>query len=152
MHPQPQPIAAAAAPIPLPTSAESDALLRIRHSCAHILAMAMQRVHRGARVTIGPAIERGFYYDFDMAAADEGPFLEAKLGKVAKEMRRIIRKDLPFVREEVTAEEARERIEGTGEPYKLEILDSILQRCAARSVLCAVARGALVRRQEGRVT
>lgn len=114
--------------IALPTSDESDELLRIRHSCAHIMAMAMQRVHRGAQVTIGPWIENGFYYDFDMSGAE--PFTEKVLKKVKKELRRIIRKDLPFIKEEVTPDEARARIEELGEPYKLEILDSILARCS----------------------
>jgi threonyl-tRNA synthetase len=113
--------------IQLPTSDESDDLLRIRHSCAHIMAMAMQRVHRGTQVTIGPWTERGFYYDFDMSKSEK-PFTEAVLKKVRKEMRRIIRKDMPFIREEVTPEEARKRINDIGEPYKLEILDSILER------------------------
>ena len=61
------------------------------------MAMAMQRVHRGAQVTIGPWIDNGFYYDFDMSNAE--PFTEKVLKKVKKELRRIIRKDLPFVRE-----------------------------------------------------
>jgi threonyl-tRNA synthetase len=115
----------------LPTSDESDELLRIRHSCAHIMAMAMQRVHRGTQVTIGPWIEKGFYYDFDMSGAEK-PFADKILKKVQKEMRRLIRKDLPFVCEDVTADEARRRIQDLGEPYKLEILDSIL----AKYVVC----------------
>lgn len=92
------------------------------------MAMAMQRVHRGAQVTIGPWIENGFYYDFDMSGAE--PFTEKVLKKVKKELRRIIRKDLPFIKEEVTPDEARARIEELGEPYKLEILESILARCS----------------------
>lgn len=116
--------------VALPTSNESDELLRIRHSCAHIMAMAMQRVHRGTQVTVGPWIEKGFYYDFDVSAAEK-PFTDKVLKKVQKEMRRLIRKDLPFTCEEVSAGEARERIEGLGEPYKLEILDSILEKCGS---------------------
>lgn len=50
----------------LPTSSESPGLLAVRHSAAHVMAMAVQRVHKGARCTIGPWIDRGFYYDFDM--------------------------------------------------------------------------------------
>ena len=119
------------ASIPLPTSDESDELLRIRHSCAHIMAMAMQRVHRGTQVTVGPAIERGFFYDFDISAVEK-PFTDKVMKKVQKEMRRIIRADLPFVREEVTAAEARQRIEKQTEPYKLQILDGIVERYDAR--------------------
>lgn len=108
----------------LPTSDESEELLRIRHSCAHIMAMAVQRLHKGAQVTIGPWTERGFFYDFDMPQ----PLTEKDLPKIRKEMQRILRKNLPFVREEVAATEARARIEAAGEAYKLEILDSIVQR------------------------
>lgn len=120
--------------VALPTSDESDQLLRIRHSCAHLMAMAMQRMHRGTQVTIGPWTDNGFYYDFDMSNAE--PFTEKVLKKVKKEMRRLMRKDLPFVREEVTADEARRRITELGEPYKLEILDSILARCSSAVLHC----------------
>ena len=61
------------------------------------MAMAVQRVHPGAQCTIGPWIERGFYYDFDMPA----PIADKDLPKIRKEMLRIIKSDLPFVREEV---------------------------------------------------
>ena len=92
---------------PLPTSDESEELLRIRHSCAHIMAMAVQRLHKGAQVTIGPWTERGFFYDFDMPQ----PLTERDLPKIRKEMQRILKKNLPFVREEVSAAEARRRIQ-----------------------------------------
>jgi hypothetical protein len=92
--------------------------------CAHIMAMAMQRLHPGAQCTIGPWIERGFYYDFAMPA----PIADKDLPKLRKEMQRIIRKDLPIESEEVAAGEARARIAAAGEPYKLELLDSILER------------------------
>lgn len=109
----------------LPTSDESDELLRLRHSAAHMMAMAVQRLFPGAMCTIGPWIERGFYYDFDMAG---NPLTESDLKKVQKEMERISRQNLPFIREEVAPEEARSRIEAIGEPYKIEILDSILAK------------------------
>lgn len=92
--------------------------------CAHIMAMAVQRLHKGAQCTIGPWIERGFYYDFAMPA----PLTEKDLPKIRKEMQKIIRRNLPLVREEVPADEARRRITEAGEPYKLEILDSIVER------------------------
>eukprot|EP00873_Tetraselmis_striata_P009772 jgi/Tetstr1/430036/TSEL_019897.t1 len=111
--------------IELPTSDESEDMLRLRHSAAHVMAMAVQRLFPSAQCTIGPWIERGFYYDFDTSDA---PLMEADLKKVQKEMERISRAKLPFVREEVGAEEARSRIEAIGEPYKLEILDSILAK------------------------
>ena len=88
------------------------------------MAMAVQRIHKGAQCTIGPWIERGFYYDFAMPA----PIAEKDLPKIRKEMQKIIKRNLPFIREELAPEEARKRIEEAGEAYKLEILDSILER------------------------
>lgn len=112
--------APAAPPAPLPTN-DDEELLRIRHSSAHILAMAVQRLFPKAQVTIGPWIENGFYYDFD----SPDTFSDADLKKIKKEMQKIIKKKLPITREEVSREEARARIDALGEPYKLEILDAI---------------------------
>ncbi|GLI63699.1 hypothetical protein VaNZ11_006748, partial [Volvox africanus] len=116
----------------LKTSDESEQLLRIRHSCAHIMAMAVQRLYKGVQVTIGPWTERGFFYDFQWPA--DSPINEKDLKKIKKEMAKIIKADLPFVREEVTPAEAEARIRAAGEPYKLEILQSILQRNASASI------------------
>lgn len=88
------------------------------------MAMAVQRLYKGAQCTIGPWIERGFYYDFAMPV----PIADKDLPKIRKEMQKIIKRDLPFIREEVAPQEARHRIEAAGEPYKLEILDSILEK------------------------
>eukprot|EP01018_Ginkgo_biloba_P026179 Gb_06729 [translate_table: standard] len=104
----------------LPTNKTSEDLLRIRHTSAHVLAMAVQKVFPDAKVTIGPWIERGFYYDFDMQ-----PLTDKDLKKIKKEMDRIINRNLPLIREEVSREEAERRIRAINEPYKLEILDSI---------------------------
>ncbi|MEW5304784.1 MAG: hypothetical protein WDW36_007371 [Sanguina aurantia] len=114
----------------LPTSEESDKLLRIRHSCAHIMAMAVQRLFKDAQVTIGPAIERGFYYDFDI----KEPLTPVDLKKIRREMQKIVRSNLPFVREEVSASEAQTRIQAINEPYKLQILESILKRDPTQSI------------------
>eukprot|EP01023_Acetabularia_acetabulum_P062329 TRINITY_DN7661_c0_g2_i1.p1 TRINITY_DN7661_c0_g2~~TRINITY_DN7661_c0_g2_i1.p1 ORF type:complete len:705 (-),score=112.98 TRINITY_DN7661_c0_g2_i1:365-2362(-) len=111
-------------PLSLPTSDESEEILRIRHSCAHIMAMAVQRLYKGTQVTIGPWIERGFYYDFDFPEA----ITDKDLKKIQKEMRRIVRKDHQFIREEISKEEAERRIREIGEEYKLEILQSIVER------------------------
>lgn len=88
------------------------------------MAMAVQKLCKGAQCTIGPWIERGFYYDFDMPS----PLADKDLPKIRKEMQKIIKRKLPFVREEVSADEARRRIQDVGEPYKLEILDTIVER------------------------
>ena len=100
---------------------ESEKLERIRHTFSHVMAMAVQRLFPKAQVTIGPSIDYGFYYDFD---APE-PFTDKDLKKIKKEMIKIINKGLPVVREEVSREEAKERIEKLGEPYKLEILEGL---------------------------
>jgi threonyl-tRNA synthetase len=101
---------------------DPDALEVIRHSTSHVMAQAVQRLFPGTQVTIGPAIENGFYYDFDKP---DGPFTEQDLGKIEKEMRRIISQDLPFHRKPVTRQEAKNLFEGMGEKYKLELIDSI---------------------------
>ncbi|KAI8467930.1 MAG: hypothetical protein J3K34DRAFT_428779 [Monoraphidium minutum] len=88
------------------------------------MAMAVQRLYKDAQVTIGPWIERGFYYDFDL----KEPLSDKDLKRIKKEMAKIIRMDLPFIREEVSGEEAERRISAAGEPYKLEILQSIRER------------------------
>ncbi|CAA2999256.1 Threonine--tRNA ligase [Olea europaea subsp. europaea] len=106
--------------IVLPTNESSEGLLRIRHTCAHVMAMAVQKLYPDAKVTIGPWIENGFYYDFDME-----PLTDKDLKRIKKEMDRIIGRNLPLVREEVSRDEAQRRIMAVNEPYKMEILESI---------------------------
>ena len=108
-------------PIKLLRTSESESLKKIRHTTSHIMAMAVQKLFPKAQVTIGPWTENGFYYDFD----SPDPFTEQDLKKIRKEMIKIINRKLPVVREEVSREEAKRRIEALGEPYKLEILDNI---------------------------
>lgn len=105
--------------VALPSS--TDALQRIRHTCAHILAMAVQRLFPEARVTIGPWTDTGFFYDFDCPT----PFVAEDLKRIATEMRRIIRADLPIIQETVERESLKAELERLNEPYKLEILDRI---------------------------
>ncbi|MGJ3251739.1 MAG: threonine--tRNA ligase [Elainellaceae cyanobacterium] len=105
----------------LPRTSESEALKKIRHTTSHIMAMAVQKLFPKAQVTIGPWIEHGFYYDFD----NPEPFTEKDLKAIKKEMIKIINKKLPVIREEISREEAKERIEHLGEPYKLEILEGL---------------------------
>lgn len=100
---------------------ESEKLERIRHTFSHVMAMAVQRLFPKAQVTIGPSIDYGFYYDFD----NPEPFTEKDLKAIKKEMIKIIKKGLPVIREEVSREEARRRIEILSEPYKLEILEGL---------------------------
>ncbi|NES97693.1 MAG: threonine--tRNA ligase, partial [Desertifilum sp. SIO1I2] len=109
------------AQIHLPRTSESETLKKIRHTTSHIMAMAVQKLFPKAQVTIGPWIENGFYYDFDHPE----PFSEKDLKAIKKEMIKIVNRKLPVIREEVSREEAKQRIEQLKEPYKLEILDDI---------------------------
>ncbi|MFN5955410.1 MAG: threonine--tRNA ligase [Dolichospermum sp.] len=113
----------AAEKIYLPRTSESETLKKIRHTASHIMAMAVQKLFPKAQVTIGPWIENGFYYDFDSPE----PFSDKDLKTIQKEMVKIINRKLPLIREEVSREEAQERIEAIKEPYKLEILADIKQ-------------------------
>jgi threonyl-tRNA synthetase len=125
----------AATAMVLPTNDDNDgALLKIRHSSAHVMAMAVQQIYPEAQVTIGPWIDNGFYYDFyfpPTADPATGEVVEGRklsdddLKDIKKAMDKIMSKDLPITREEVSRDEARRRIEAMGEPFKLEILDSI---------------------------
>lgn len=108
-------------PIQLPTNESSPQLLRMRHTSAHVMAMAVQKLFPKAQVTIGPWIENGFYYDFDSPE----PFTDRDLKRIKKEMDKIIKMKLPLVREEVSREEAENRIQLIGEKYKLEILSGL---------------------------
>ncbi|KAL1526687.1 hypothetical protein AB1Y20_015389 [Prymnesium parvum] len=108
-------------PVRLPSNDESDRLLRIRHSTAHVMAMAVQSLYKGTKIAIGPWIEKGFYYDFDPPE----PFQDKDLRRIKKQMDKIIQQKLPFVEEVVTREEAERRIRAQDEPYKLEVLRRI---------------------------
>src|SRR5438270_11295079 len=76
----------------------------LRHSCANVMAQAVQELYPGTKITIGPAIENGFYYDFD------GPqkFTEEDLPKIEKRMRQIAEGNHPFIGKEMTPDESRE--------------------------------------------
>jgi len=117
----------------LPTNDDED-LLKIRHSSAHVMAMAVQQVFPEAQTTIGPWIDNGFYYDFyfpettDEETGETIPsrkLSDSDLKTVKKAMDKICGKNYPITREEVSREEAKARIEAIGEPFKLEILESI---------------------------
>ena len=92
----------------------------VRHSAAHVMAKAVQQLFPETKVTIGPSIETGFYYDFDRKT----PFTEDDLAKIEAEMQKIIKADEPFVRHELPRAEARAMFEKLGENYKVELIDS----------------------------
>ncbi len=93
----------------------------LRHSTAHVMAQAVLDLYPGAKYTIGPAIENGFYYDFDLP--NGARFLEADLERIEARMREIVKEDQPFVRGEVGLEEGLELF--ADQPYKLEIIQGV---------------------------
>jgi threonyl-tRNA synthetase len=103
------------------TKKDPEALELIRHDAAHVLAMAVQELYPGTQVTIGPAIEDGFYYDF----ARDTPFTPDDLPKIEDKMREIIKRDLPTRREVWQRDKAIAHFKGMGESYKAELIESI---------------------------
>lgn len=91
------------------------------HTTAHILAQAVKRLYPNYKLTIGPAIENGFYYDFDV----EKTFTEEDIAKLEEEMKKIIKEDLIIERFELPKEEAINLMEEKGEPYKVELIKEL---------------------------
>ncbi len=104
------------------TARDEEALELMRHDAAHVMAQAVQELYPGTQVTIGPAIEDGFYYDF---ARDE-PFTPEDLEKIEQRMHEIVKRDLPIRREVLEREEAKKIFDELGEKYKVEIIDEII--------------------------
>lgn len=98
---------------------EKEYLQKLRHSTAHVLAQAVKKVFPDAKLAIGPAIEDGFYYDFDL----EKPFTPSDLKKIEHEMKDIIRKNYVFEKNTLSKEEAKKLFEN--EPYKKELIDGL---------------------------
>ena len=92
-----------------------------RHSCSHILAQAVKRIYPTARVAIGPAIANGYYYDFDFVT----PINMESLKEIEAEMKKIIKENLPIVREEVSRDKALAYFREQGEPYKVELITDL---------------------------
>jgi threonyl-tRNA synthetase len=99
---------------------DPDALAVLRHSSAHLLAEAVRRLYPGVKIAIGPPIEHGFYYDFEFPE----PIGEDALERIEAEIRRELEEGREWNREEVSAEEARERFLGEGEAYKVELVET----------------------------
>ncbi len=109
------------ATVQIVTRDDDRALELIRHDAAHVLAEAVQELHPGTQVTIGPVIENGFYYDFFRAE----PFSQADFAPIEKKMREIIQRDRPFTKSVKTREEAKAFFAAKGEGFKVELVDSI---------------------------
>ena len=103
------------------TEKDPESLEVLRHTAAHVMAQAVKRLFSPVSVAIGPAIENGFYYDFDL----NHTFTEDDLFKIESEMKRIVQEDIPLDRKELTAREAAALFEQEKEPYKLELLQDI---------------------------
>jgi threonyl-tRNA synthetase len=104
------------------TSRDDEALELMRHDAAHVMAQAVQELYPDTQVTIGPAIENGFYYDF----ARETPFTPDDLGKIEQRMKEIVKRDLPIQREVLERDEAIRVFGEIGETYKVEIINDII--------------------------
>ncbi len=103
------------------TPKSEEGLDTIRHSTAHLMAMAVQELFPGTQVTIGPVIENGFYYDF----GTDRPFTDDDLRRIEEKMTEIAKRDLPIRREEWSRDEAVKIFEKVGEKYKVEIIKAI---------------------------
>jgi len=103
------------------TERDDEGVEVLRHSCAHLMAQAVQRLFPEAQVTIGPVIEDGFFYDF----AYERPFTPEDLEKIEQEMQKIVKEDLPVERSVMSRDEAVRLFDEMGEKYKVEIIRDI---------------------------
>ncbi len=98
---------------------EEDGKKAFNHTASHVMAQAVKRLYPGAKLTIGPAIENGFYYDFDV----ETPFGPEDLEKIEKEMKKIIKENYPIEKFELPVDEAIKLMQDKGEPYKIELIN-----------------------------
>ncbi len=110
------------AKVEIVTEKSPEALEVIRHSTAHLLAQAVQRLYPGTQVTIGPVIEDGFFYDF---APTREPFKPEDLAAIETEMQKIAKESLPLSRSVKSRDEAARFFRDLGEDYKAEIIESI---------------------------
>src|SRR5687767_6015271 len=98
---------------------ENDPLYRLRHSAAHVMAQAVLEIFPEGKIAIGPPVENGFYYDFDLPR----PLTPEDLQEIEKRMRRIAQGKHSFARRELSADEARDLFHD--QPYKLELIDGL---------------------------
>ena len=107
------------------TFEDADGRWALRHTGSHILAQALKRLYKNENVklAIGPAIDNGFYYDIDM----DRQLSDSDLADIEKEMKKIVKENLPLVRKEVSRDEALKLFEGLGESYKVELINDLPQ-------------------------
>ncbi|HZE05657.1 MAG TPA: threonine--tRNA ligase [Solirubrobacteraceae bacterium] len=109
-----------------------EALGLIRHDTAHVLAAAVMDLYPGVKISIGPAIDNGFYYDFDFP--DGVTVNDEDFARIEEEMRAHITADEPFVREDISVEEALQRFRAEDQPYKVELIEDLIRNEGAQTV------------------
>lgn len=103
------------------TNKDPEYIKIMRHSCAHVLAQAVKSIYPNAQLSIGPATDEGYYYDFDF----KSQVSEADLPKIEAEMQKIIKANFEIKREEISKKDAVKLMKAENEPYKEQILESI---------------------------
>jgi threonyl-tRNA synthetase len=111
--------------IAIVTERDPDALDLIRHDAAHVLATAVMELYPGVKISIGPPIDNGFYYDFDFP--DGVTISDADFERIEERMREHIKADEPFVRSEMSAADAIERFRAEGQDYKVELIEDLVR-------------------------
>jgi len=112
-------------PLEIVTPKSDDALDVIRHDAAHVLAAAVMELYPGVKISIGPPIEQGFYYDFEFP--DGVSVSEADFERIEDRMREHVKADERFEREDVTAAQALERFRSEGQDYKVELIEDLVR-------------------------
>ena len=110
-------------------------LQRMRHSAAHVMAEAVQEMFPDAKFAIGPAIEDGFYYDFDLPR----PLTPADFPEIEQHMARIIAGKYPFVRDIWSRQKALQYFRDKGQPYKVEIIEQLPEKASGALISCVLA-------------
>ena len=119
-------------PLEIITPRSDGALEVIRHDAAHVLAAAVMELYPGVKISIGPPIDTGFYYDFEFPAGVT--VSDADFERIEQTMRRHINADEPFVREDVSVEDALERFRAAGQDYKVELIEDLVRDDGVQSV------------------
>ena len=122
------------------TAATPEGRHVLRHSTAHVMAQAVTQLFPGAKFSIGPAIENGFYYDFELP--DGATFSDDDLGRIEAEMREIMKANQPFVRSEMSMDEAKELF--ADQPYKVEIIERVESAQADNDDAAEVGAGGVI--------
>ncbi|MGH3991958.1 MAG: threonine--tRNA ligase, partial [Pseudonocardiaceae bacterium] len=112
-------------PIEIVTGRSDEALDLVRHDCAHVLATAVMELYPEVKISIGPPIRDGFYYDFDFP--DDVRLSDSDFDRIEQKLREHIKADEPFEREDVTVEQALDRFRAEGQDYKVELIEDLVR-------------------------